>query len=139
MEQKEFVKHDKEKIRLELLPTVALMEVGKVLTFGAKKYKDGGWRGVDKRSRYYAAILRHAMQWNNGENTDPESGLPHLAHLACSALFLLEAEVAGLGADDRPVAPAPAQTCKHPVRMTGGGESYCFGCGETFNVPGGLP
>jgi hypothetical protein len=98
----EFIKKDQEKNRLELLPFIAIEKVGEVLTFGAKKYKAHGWRGVDKRSRYFAPILRHAFAWVRGEDNDPESGLPHLAHLACSALFLLEAELSGLGEDDRP-------------------------------------
>lgn len=98
---KDFVKHDGDKPLADLLPPVALLSVAKVLTFGAKKYKAHGWRTVDKRSRYAAAIQRHLLAWQSGETTDPESGLPHLAHLACSALFLLEAELLGLGEDDR--------------------------------------
>jgi hypothetical protein len=98
----EFVKHDAEKPRVDLLPAVALLAVSRVLGFGARKYKEHGWRTVDRRSRYSAAIGRHWLAWQSGEDTDPESGLPHLAHLACSALFLLEAELVGLGIDDRP-------------------------------------
>lgn len=105
MSEKEFVKLDAGKNPLHLLPTVAVEKVGEVLAFGANKYAEHGWRKVDKRSRYYAAILRHAFAWWRGETTDPESGLPHLAHLACSALFLLESELSGLGEDDRPVKP----------------------------------
>lgn len=99
---KEFVKHDGDKPRPGLLPTVALLSVSHVLAFGAKKYKEHGWRGIDRRSRYYEAVLRHLLAWNNGEDDDDESGLPHLAHAACSLLFLLEASVTGLGVDDRP-------------------------------------
>lgn len=105
--KKEFVKHDAEKNMLHLLPTVAIERVGEVLTFGAKKYAPNGWRKVDKRSRYYAATLRHLMAWNRGEDMDPESGLRHQAHACCSLMFLLEAEDSNLGEDDRPHKATP--------------------------------
>jgi hypothetical protein len=108
---KEFVKNDSAKNPLHLLPTVALESVGEVLAFGAKKYTEYGWRTVDKRSRYYSAVIRHLFAWWRGENLDPESGLPHLSHAACSVLFLLEANLSNLGADDRPT-PPPAPTSK---------------------------
>jgi hypothetical protein len=72
----------------------AMLEVAKVLTFGAAKYGENNWQRLENFSpRYYAAILRHVFAYGGGEATDPESGLPHLAHAACGALFLLSAEV----------------------------------------------
>ena len=35
------------------------------------------------------ATIRHLTAWRSGERLDPESGLPHLAHAACSVLFML--------------------------------------------------
>ncbi len=99
------VKHDAGKLPLDLLPFVAVEEVAAVLEFGARKYERHGWRNVDKRSRYFAATLRHLFAYVRGEDRDPESGLRHLAHAACSLLFLLEADVSGLGQDDRPRNP----------------------------------
>lgn len=95
------LKHDQEKIRLELLPTEALEEVARVLTFGALKYDDNNWRNGFNHSRLHGAILRHLSAWNKGEDLDPESGLPHIAHAACGTLFLLEHILKGLGKDDR--------------------------------------
>lgn len=97
-----FVKHDVDKPTPHLLPFVALDEVSAVLAFGARKYRAHGWRTVDKRSRYLAATLRHLFAYARGEDRDRESGLRHLSHAACSLLFLLEADVSGLGIDDRP-------------------------------------
>lgn len=96
-----FVKADAQKRPLDLLPFVAVEEVAEVLAFGRKKYRAHGWRSVDKRSRYFAAALRHLFAYAKGEDRDPESGLRHLAHAACSVLFLLEADVSNLGEDDR--------------------------------------
>lgn len=98
----DFIKHDGSKNPLHLLPTVALERIGEVLDAGQKKYAPNNWRKIDKRSRYYSAALRHLFAWNRGEDKDPETSLKHLAHAACSLLFLLEAEELGLGEDDRP-------------------------------------
>ncbi len=102
MTAREFVKNDQDKPAAHLLPTVALEAIAQVLAFGARKYAPNGWRKVDKRTRYYGATLRHLFAWHRGETLDPESGLPHLAHAACSLLFLLESELSGFGEDDRP-------------------------------------
>jgi len=83
-------KHDLGKLRWDCLPWPAVEQVVRVLTFGAEKYSAWSWPSVpDARRRYFAAAIRHAVAWVKGEKTDPESGLPHLAHLACNALFLL--------------------------------------------------
>jgi hypothetical protein len=68
----------------------ALAEVVKVGTFGAKKYTDGGWLQVPNGiKRYSDAALRHAAAHAMGELNDPETGLPHLAHVAWNALAVL--------------------------------------------------
>lgn len=83
-------KHDQGKIRMDLLPWDALTEIGRVLTHGAEKYTDDGWRKVDNGfQRYEAAMLRHLAAYKNGEVVDKESQIHHLAHLACNALFML--------------------------------------------------
>ena len=40
-------------------------------------------------SRYFSAAQRHLLAWNDGEDNDPESGLPHLAHASCNLMFML--------------------------------------------------
>lgn len=86
-------KDDGGKARYDLLPGLALAGVVDVLTYGAKKYAPENWRLVaDPGARYFAAAQRHLWAWRRGEQTDPESGLPHLAHAACSLMFLLELE-----------------------------------------------
>jgi len=95
------VKFDGDKIRMELLPTHALEEIGKVMTFGAKKYDDENWRGGMSWKRLVGAALRHLFAWSSGENTDPESGLSHLSHAACCLAFLITYEKTSTGTDDR--------------------------------------
>ena len=84
-------KHDKGKPRIGLLPPVAITEMAKVMTFGADKYEAHGWRKVEcAQERYLDALLRHAIAYVGGERTDPESGLPTMAHVMCNASFLVE-------------------------------------------------
>lgn len=84
-------KDDATKLRYDLMPAIAEAKVVEVLTYGAKKYAPDNWRQVpDWRARYLAALLRHVAAWRMGEEIDPESGLPHLAHAVCSLLFLIE-------------------------------------------------
>ena len=77
------------------------MEVGKVATFGAKKYKNHNWRGAPTNEEYINALLRHVMNWVNGEDNDVESGLPHLAHAAWNCLALLQLKMDGRAEDAR--------------------------------------
>lgn len=103
----EALKYDSKKPRMELLSVPALIEISKVLTYGADKYTVGdvsgahNWRKGFKWSRLYGAALRHLTAHMDGDDTDPESGLSHLAHLGCCVMFLLEHEIDGLGTDDR--------------------------------------
>lgn len=69
----------------------ALQEVGKVGTYGAKKYSDNGWIEVpDGERRYTDAMLRHLMREATGEERDPDTGLHHAAHAAWNALARLD-------------------------------------------------
>ena len=83
------IKFDGGKIRLELLPPFALNALGAVLTYGAKKYGDQSWRQVEP-DRYEGALLRHMTAYMDGEFFDEESGMPHLWHVLCNVVFLVE-------------------------------------------------
>lgn len=101
------LKYDNNKPRMELLSSVALTEIARVLNYGASKYsKDGvdgahNWRKGFAWSRLYGAALRHLLAHMDGQDKDEESNLSHLAHAACCLMFLLEHEAKGLGIDDR--------------------------------------
>lgn len=69
----------------------ALEAVCAVGTFGANKYTDHGWLAVDDaETRYSDAFMRHWIRDQQGEAIDPDSGLPHLAHMAWNVLAVLE-------------------------------------------------
>lgn len=90
------LKSDGGKPRFDLLMDAmpnALLDVVKVLTWAVevKGYKAHSWKEVpEAKRRYRAAMQRHENAIARGEVNDPESGLPHRAHIATNALFLAE-------------------------------------------------
>lgn len=93
------------KLPLHLWPTTATALGAMGLLDGMLKYGRSNFREIGVRaSIYYDAALRHLGAWFEGEDLDPDSGLPHLAHaLACLAI-LVDAQAAGKLNDDRMVA-----------------------------------
>jgi hypothetical protein len=93
------------KVPLHLWPTTASAVGSLALLDGALKYGRSNFRTVGVRaSIYYDAALRHLMAWFEGEECDPDSGLPHLGHaLACLAI-LVDADSSGNLNDDRMIA-----------------------------------
>lgn len=69
----------------------ALLEVGKVGTYGANKYTDNGWMEVPNGvSRYSEALMRHYLAETAEGSHDKDTGLLHAAHAAWNALARLE-------------------------------------------------
>lgn len=86
-------KADAGKIMPTLVPPALIEAVAAVRGYGCSKYGDpDNWRRVAPQ-RYRDALYRHWLAYlKNPEACDPESGLPHLWHLACNAAFLIEME-----------------------------------------------
>lgn len=84
------VKYDGEKLRYDLISQIALEELAKVYTMGAKKYEDHNWRKGMKWSRIFSALMRHMWAFWRGEENDSESGLSHVAHAMWNCATLLE-------------------------------------------------
>lgn len=84
------------KSQLVLMPTIAEDMICKVLKSGADKYGAWNWRltGLEMGT-YVSAIKRHLAAIHEGEWIDPESGNPHIAHIAASCCILMDAEKMG--------------------------------------------
>jgi hypothetical protein len=73
------------------------------MELGAKKYGPFNWRDTPiGHTPYISAMFRHLIAFASGEDLDPESGQPHLAHIASGAMILLDAREVGSAKDDRP-------------------------------------
>lgn len=68
-----------------------------VATYGAKKYgedrENPNWSTLpDALPRIKDSLMRHVHKYLIGEETDNESGQPHLAHIVWNASILLKLE-----------------------------------------------
>jgi len=88
MSKKQALKFDNGKPPCELLAPEALIGTAEVLAFGAKKYAAHNWRKGMPWSKVIGSLQRHSLAFQMGEDIDPESGLPHVDHLACEVMFL---------------------------------------------------
>ena len=91
------IKADAGKAQLTLVPRQILFDIAKVREYGLKKYGEKeSWKRVELQ-RYRDATFRHFMSYlDDPHGIDAESGLPHLAHLACNIAFLCELEKEGV-------------------------------------------
>ena len=94
-------KFDIGKERISLIPKDALLDIAKVLEFGAQKYGDHNWKKGIQWTRLIDAAMRHLIKFNDGQNLDEESDLNHLAHSCANLMFLLYYYNRSLGQDDR--------------------------------------
>lgn len=88
------------KLRYDLLHAKALEDMVRVLSYGAEKYtvrddngkiiNDGAnnWRNGFSWKSVYASLDRHFKAIEAGEDYDHDTGMLHVAHLACNAHFL---------------------------------------------------
>ena len=81
-------KDDTGKLPMHLIPPEAHTALARVLQQGAERYGPHNWETGIKYSRLYDALERHLQAWRAGEDIDPDSGLPHLEHVFCNAMFL---------------------------------------------------
>lgn len=87
-----------------LLSWAAVSQIVEVLEFGAKKYSAWNWTKGLSWSECFESMQRHLVAWYSGEDKDPETGLSHMAHVLCNAMFLMHFILFKTGADDRPAA-----------------------------------
>lgn len=65
-----------------------LVPAAEVLDYGRKKYAPWNWAKGSNWSVPVACALRHLVAVIQGEDTDEESGLHHLAHAYCNLIML---------------------------------------------------
>lgn len=91
------------KLPLHLWPETATAMGCLALLDGNLKYGRTNWRAAGVKTTIYIDALRRHINayFDEGEDLDPDSGLPHLSHaLACLAI-IVDAGAAGKLTDDR--------------------------------------
>lgn len=82
------LRYNSGKLKWSLVDFPSFEPMVKVLEFGAHKYAAHNWKKGLKVSETIDSMLRHIYALIDGEDTDPESKLPHIGHIQCNAMFL---------------------------------------------------
>ncbi len=69
---------------------------------GVEKYDEGNWLKGQTVTTAIDSLLRHCAAYINGEDLDPETSLPHVDHIQCSAKILSNSYHYYPELDDRP-------------------------------------
>lgn len=96
------IKADDNKARYDLILPESIDMLAQVFAYGIRKY--GIERNCEKGFSYgrlFAAACRHMWAFWRGEELDPESGLPHLAHAQWNIHILLAQTIRKTGKDTR--------------------------------------
>lgn len=93
------------KLKLSLVPSSLKRAIASVLQTSAKefggKYPMHNWRLGLPWTDTMDSLERHLEAFKDGEDLDPDSGLPHVYHIACNAAFLVEYYEKHKALDDR--------------------------------------
>lgn len=88
-------------LSISQIPFDSLIEVAKVFTFGAEKYEPNNWRKGLSWNRCFAALMRHGAAWYLGKNHDDETDLNPLTACIWYCLVLLNFRETHPELDDR--------------------------------------
>lgn len=106
-----------DKLPLHLWPATATAMGCVGFLNGALKYGRSNFRVVGVRASIYVdAAKRHLDAWFEGEEVDPDDGVPHLSAALCCIAIIVDAEAAGKLNDDRQVPGGYRELVK---RLTG--------------------
>jgi Domain of unknown function (DUF5664) len=95
-------RYNQGKVDYSLIPISTLEDEARVWMYGEGKYKRFNWMKGMQWSIPLACALRHLAAWQDGEDIDPESGQPHLAHAMCNLRMLTLYSRTYPEGDDRP-------------------------------------
>ena len=92
---------------LSVIPSTALVHLGRAMQNGSDKYGPFNWRQHPVRSSIYVdACIRHIMAWQDREEDAEDSGTHHLGHAMACLGILLDAQEVGNLIDERVEGPA---------------------------------
>lgn len=96
------------KAPMSAVPANVMAEVGLAMLEGACKYGRHNYREAGVRgSVYYDGVMRHIMDWWEGQDIDPDSGMNHITKAITSLVVLRDAMHQGKWTDDRPPPSKP--------------------------------
>lgn len=88
LEEKRASRHNTGKSKLSYIHLDCFEEAARVMEMGAQKYGRDNWRLGQDINQLLDSMLRHVAKLQSGEQLDQESGLSHIGHIQCNAMFL---------------------------------------------------
>lgn len=87
-ESPQALRYNQGKVEWSLVDFKSLEPMVRVLEYGVKKYARNNWKKGMPATQIIESMLRHTYKLLEGELVDPESGIEHIGHIQCNALFL---------------------------------------------------
>lgn len=84
---KQALRYNDDKLKWSYVHFGSLEPMVRVLMFGATKYEPFNWQRGLKKDEILESMQRHLAKLIDGEQNDPESGLSHIGHIMCNAMF----------------------------------------------------
>jgi hypothetical protein len=96
------LRYNSGKAKWGLISFPAIEPLVRVLEFGATKYAPDNWKLGFKQKELLECLQRHLIALFEGEELDKESGLPHIGHVMCNAMFYSYEKLVEEGKVERP-------------------------------------
>lgn len=91
------------KAPMSTVPSGVMAEIGVAMLEGSAKYGRHNYREAGVRaSVYYDALMRHIIDWWEGEDIDPDSQMSHVTKAITTLVVLRDAMMQDMLEDDRP-------------------------------------
>ena len=104
---------------MSYLPALVLQECGVAMMEGGLKYGAYNWRVAGLRaSIYFDATFRHVMDWWEGEDIDPDSGVSHITKAITGLMAIRDSMIYGNWVDDRPPANPNHEAHRQALQAT---------------------
>jgi uncharacterized protein YuzB (UPF0349 family) len=85
---KQALRYNQGKVQWSLVDYKSIEPMVRVLEYGCLKYSKNNWKKGMPASQIIESMLRHTYKLLEGELVDPESGIEHVGHIQCNAMFL---------------------------------------------------
>lgn len=87
-ETEQALRYNENKRKWSMVDFESLEGMVKVLENGALKYNRDNWKKGMPVTEVIESLLRHTFTLLKGEENDKESGLSHISHIQCNAMFI---------------------------------------------------
>ena len=85
---KQALRYNQGKVQWSLVDYKSIEPMVRVLEHGCLKYSKNNWKKGMPASQIIESMLRHTFKLLEGELVDLESGIEHVGHIQCNAMFL---------------------------------------------------